>query len=42
MIDANNPSYYRAHQYRNQFDLPNSAFKNRDLQTFPSAIPQGK
>jgi len=42
MIDANNPSYYRAHQYKNQFDLPNSAFKNRDLQSNPSSIPQGK
>ena len=42
MIDTNNPSYYRSHQYKNQFNLPNSALKNRDLQSFPSAIPQGR
>lgn len=41
LIDAHNPSYYRSHQYKNQLDLPNSAFKNRNLQSFPSSIPQG-
>jgi hypothetical protein len=29
MNNIDNPMYYRAHQYRAQGDLPNSAFKNR-------------
>ena len=36
-----NPSYYRSHPFKNQYDLPNGAFKNRQAQNYYSEIPHG-
>ena len=39
---TSNPSYYRAHQYKDQSDLPIGALKNRDYQHFGGEIPKGR
>jgi hypothetical protein len=34
--DFNNPSYYRAHQFKEQLELPSGALKNRSIPQYYS------
>jgi hypothetical protein len=34
--DFNNPSYYRAHHFKDQLELPNGALKNRSIPQYYS------